>query len=121
MLYSVNELRQELLPFIAFVKKRMKLKSNPGVRMVQSMNHQGGQPSFATYSPRDNLITVVYKNRHIIDILRSLAHEMAHAKQHEQHALEIQSGQTGSKQENQANAWAGILMRDWAKQNPYLF
>lgn len=121
MLYSHDELRQELTPFIAFVKSRLKLDSNPRIRMVQAINHHGGYPSFATYSPRDNVITVVYKNRHVMDIMRSIAHEMVHARQNEKQVLQPQSGQTGSPQENQANALAGILMRDWAEENPHLF
>lgn len=121
MLYSVDELRSEITPFIDYVKTRLGLLSNPRIRMVQAINHNGGQPSFATYSPRDNVITVVYKNRHIMDILRSIAHEMVHARQNEKHALGPHSGRTGSPQENQANAMAGAIMRDWADQNQHLF
>lgn len=121
MLYSVDELRQEILPFITFVKTRLKMQSHPRIRMVQMIHHGNGHPSFATYSPQDNVITVVYKNRHIMDILRSLAHEMVHARQNERHELAADSGRTGSVQENQANAWAGVIMRDWAAENPHLF
>jgi hypothetical protein len=121
MLYSIQELREKISPFIEFVRHRINLQSHPRIRMVQSIQHDGGQASFATYSPHDNVILVVYKDRHIMDILRSLAHEMIHARQNEKHALDAHSGRTGSPQENQANAWAGVLMRDWARQNPDLF
>ena len=121
MLYSHDELRQQILPFIAFAKSRLKLQSHPRIRMVQAIHHHNGHPSFATYSPQDNVITVVYRNRHVMDILRSLAHEMVHARQNEQNALQADSGRTGSMQENQANARAGIIMRDWAAENPHLF
>ena len=58
-------------------------------------------------------------NRHPVDILRSLAHEMVHYKQ----MINGQSiqGHTGSRHENEANAKAGVVLRDYGKLHPELF
>jgi hypothetical protein len=57
-------------------------------------------------------------HRHIVDIMRSLAHELTHKRQREKKELVDNSGITGSKQENEANSLAGIIMRNYTKENP---
>ena len=56
--------------------------------------------------------------RHIADIMRSLAHELTHKRQNERGELTDESGKTGSVQENEANSFAGIIMRDYTKLHP---
>jgi hypothetical protein len=56
-----------------------------------------------------------------MDILRTTAHELVHCKQNQEHALPDQAGETGSDWENQANAMAGVIMRDYAEHNPRMF
>jgi hypothetical protein len=58
--------------------------------------------------------------RHIVDIMRSIAHELIHKKQNEKGQLNDNSGKTGSPQENEANAGAGIIMRQYTKNNPFI-
>jgi hypothetical protein len=66
-------------------------------------------------------INLVVGDRHPIDVLRTLAHELVHARQREQDELDPGDGATGSDAENQANAAAGVLMRDFGKQHPEFF
>ena len=79
------------------------------------------QPSFGAYVPSQHHISVNPSNRNIVDVLRTLAHELVHAKQNEMGILQPDSGETGSEHENDANAIAGILMRDYGKQNPNIY
>ena len=46
---------------------------------------------------------------------------MVHAHQKESNELDITSGETGSSIENEANALAGVIMRDYGKENPMIF
>ena len=69
-------------------------------------------------SMEDGSVTIVVGDRHQMDIMRTLAHELVHCKQMTTHTP---CGDTGSKDENEANALAGILMREWGQQNPDLF
>jgi hypothetical protein len=55
------------------------------------------------------------------DILRTLAHELVHRKQDEDGRLDITSGETGSEIENEANAQAGILLRNFGKTNKHIY
>jgi len=56
-----------------------------------------------------------------MDVLRTLAHELVHHKQRELDMIQPGDGATGSRIENQANAVAGVLMRDFADQHPDYF
>jgi hypothetical protein len=71
--------------------------------------------SFGYFDPNNNQIWVYVKNRNMADILRTLAHELVHRKQDEDGRIDYESGETGSDIENEANAKAGVLLRDYGK------
>lgn len=77
--------------------------------------------TFGQYNPETKSIKLVTGGRHPIDVLRTLAHELTHYKQHLEDNLPAGAGETGTDQENEANANAGITMRDFAQQNPDQF
>jgi Zn-dependent peptidase ImmA (M78 family) len=57
-----------------------------------------------------------------MDVCRTLAHELVHFKQDLDNQLEdADAGSTGSPQENEANAKAAVIMRNWGKLHPKLF
>jgi hypothetical protein len=78
----------------------------------------GHQPSFGMYVAGENILYVALKNRHPVDILRTVAHELVHFRQDIQGELNDNSGETGSPQENQAHEIAGVIMRHFNKRYP---
>jgi len=77
--------------------------------------------SFGYFDPNVNKIWVYCGNRNMADILRTLAHELVHRKQDEDGRINYESGKTGSEIENEANAKAGILLRDFGKQHEEIY
>jgi cytidyltransferase-like protein len=77
--------------------------------------------SFGYFDPNVNKIWVYCKNRNMADILRTLAHELVHRKQDEDGRISYESGKTGSDIENEANAKAGVLLRDFGKQHEEIY
>jgi hypothetical protein len=77
--------------------------------------------SFGQYNPANREITVYIKNRNMADILRTLCHEIVHHKQNEEGRLQSDSGKTGSDIENEANAQAGIMLREYGKINNVIY
>jgi cytidyltransferase-like protein len=77
--------------------------------------------SFGYFDPNANKIWVYCGNRNMADILRTLAHELVHRKQDEDGRINYESGKTGSDIENEANAKAGILLRDFGKQHKEIY
>jgi hypothetical protein len=69
------------------------------------------------------MLEVAWGQRHIMDVLRTVAHELTHKHQHERDGSDMgpDAGETGSPYENEANARAGVLMRDYAKLHPEHF
>ena len=76
------------------------------------------QPTFGMYVTDEKTLYVALVNRHPNDILRTIAHELTHFKQDTDHELNDESGTTGSPEENNANALAGIVMRHFNKKYP---
>ena len=76
----------------------------------------------ASYNPNSDHIWVYTKNRNMLgDITRSIAHEIRHFKQKLDNELVDSSGDTGSLQENQANAFSGVAIRKFGKLYPEIF
>jgi hypothetical protein len=76
------------------------------------------QPTFGRYVNEENTLYVALGNRHPNDILRTIAHELVHYRQDIAEQLNPDSGETGSPEENEANAIAGVVMRYFNKKYP---
>lgn len=107
--------------FADYVGARLDIESMPKIKIKRDSEYSAQNHTFGHYTPDDNIIMLQISNRQILDILRTLAHELVHHKQNLKNQLSSDSGETGSRHENQANAMAAILMRDFAKDNSELF
>jgi len=108
--------------FVRFAAEDLGLKTLPKFDFrfdnARSLQHK----SFGGYQPGGEHITITVTNRHIMDVCRTLAHELVHYSQDLKKELEDEdAGATGSPQENEANARAAVIMRNWGKRNPNFF
>ena len=111
-----------LLDFVRFAAEDLELKSLPKFDFAFDSKRSVEHKSFGGYAPGAEHITVTVKNRHINDVLRTLAHELVHFKQDLDDELRDENaGATGSPQENEANARAAVIMRNWGKKHPDYF
>jgi hypothetical protein len=106
--------------FVKYCVKHLGIKKLPKIRLVKEIG-TSDHPTFGLFDPNTNSISVAYQDRHIMDVLRTLAHELTHHKQREENRIKPGDGETGSDIENEANAQAGVIMRDFADHNPGLF
>ena len=110
---------EDILPrFVEHCSKHLGLEHTPGITITDDALGDREQPTFAYYDHEHDHITVSSRNRHAADVMRSLAHELVHARQSQRGELDHRSGRTGSPQENESNAVAGIIMRDFARLHP---
>jgi hypothetical protein len=108
--------------FVRFAAKDLELKSLPKFDFVFDSKKSVEHKSFGGYQPGAEHITITVKNRHVMDVCRTLAHELVHYSQDLKSELEDDdAGATGSPQENEANARAAVIMRNWGKKHPELF
>jgi len=112
-----NKSHGVVIKFVNHCKKKLQLPSIPTITLVDRI----GDQTFGQYNTLKKDITIQLADRHIVDVLRTLAHELVHYKQgHMNPAAEL-DGRDGSEHENQANALAGKLMRQFGKRYPKLY
>ena len=107
--------------FIKHCKQELGIQSLPHIRLIADKDWVMERRSFGEYNPGENTAYVYYPSRCTADVFRSLAHELVHHRQNELHMIEADSGETGSDIENDAHAFAGIIMRDYGKMNPAIY
>lgn len=103
--------------FLPLAMEVLEVDRLPKMRF-EPMLHTGQQPSFGMYVNGENTLYVSIANRHPVDILRTVAHELVHFRQDIRGELNDQSGVTGSPEENQAHEIAGVIMRHFNKRYP---
>jgi hypothetical protein len=106
-----------LKDFIGFCKAELNIQTLPKISLLNDKSFVQQNRSFGEYNPQTNAIKVVALNRNLADICRSLAHELCHHRQNELNMIYNEAGETGTDIENDANAMAGIIMRDFGKKN----
>ncbi len=109
--------------FIKFAKERLSLDKFPfQIRLIKDNEFATTFKSYGGYDPNTDEIFVYVSNRSMPDILRTLAHELVHLKQREIGTVgSYKDGETGSDVENEANAAAGILLRDFGRRNGHIY
>jgi cytidyltransferase-like protein len=108
--------------FIKFAVKNLAIQNPPRNLTLSYDTAQAKEKrSFGYFDPNSNKIWVYCGNRNMGDILRTLAHELVHRKQDEEGRINYESGNTGSDIENEANAKAGVLLRDFGKKHKEIY
>ena len=108
--------------FIQYTNGHLGLDNDtPDVTISQDPNEAAEMFSFGKFTPHDGKILIVATNRNLADVLRTLAHEMVHFKQHIEDRLDNNSGGDGSEIENEANAEAAVIMRQFGRNNPKIY
>jgi hypothetical protein len=115
-----DDKKDKLNTFVKFVKDQLDLKSVPTISIK---GNRDGLKTTANYDyTKENKIIKVYgKNRALVDIMRSVAHEMVHHKQFEDGRLEQRPPDIGGEIEDEANAKAGQYIKMFAKEDPTIY
>lgn len=132
MLQKVNNLNEQVLPveqkneviddFVKFAGEFLELGTDvPEITISYDENEAPSMKSFGQFTPSIPDIRVVAVNRNLADVLRTLAHELVHYRQNKDGKLDVNSNDTGSEAENEANSLAGVIMREYGAQNPIIF
>ena len=101
--------------FINFAMSDLGIKNKPKINITD----KDLEGTFGYFEPHNNNITVSTRGRHQVDVMRTLAHELVHHK--DRQAGKELDGADGSEDENNANAYGGVLLRKWASKKPHLF
>jgi len=118
-----DQQRQQVVrEFIKFCKDQLQIEQLPSIAFTSDRDWAVERHSFGEYNPERRHLDVYVGSRNTADILRTLGHELVHHRQHELGKIKSSSdGKAGSPIENQANAYAGVLMRDFGKQHDIIY
>jgi hypothetical protein len=115
------DIDSEVEKFVAWTAKKLNLKKVPKVELsmdsdeAQNNHHTGG------HIPGDDNVWVYAKNRNLVDILRTVFHELVHVRQHELGMIRPGDSYPGSPIEVMADALAGKYIKIYGEKNHHIF
>ncbi len=109
-----DDKKDKLNKFVKFIKDELGIKEMPTISV---QNHREGLKTTANYdyTKENKVVKVCSKNRALVDVMRSIAHELVHHKQYEQGRLKVKPPDIGGEIEDEANAKAGQFIKMFAK------
>ena len=116
-----SDLESEVEKFVDWTAKKLNLKKVPKVELsmdseeAQTNHHTGG------HVPGEDNIWVYAKNRNLVDILRTVFHELVHVRQHELGMIEPGDSYPGSPIEAMADMLAGKYIKIYGEKNHHIF
>ena len=121
MAFLTDEQKDKLNKFVKFVKEQLEIESVPTISI---QNNRDGLKTTANYdyTKEVKLIKVSALNRALVDVMRSIAHEMVHHKQFEQGRLNgPKPPDIGGEIEDEANAKAGQYIKMFSRIDPSIY
>jgi hypothetical protein len=118
--FLTDDKKDKLNRFVKFVKNELGLEKMPTISI---QNHRDGLKTTANYdyTKENKVIKVCSKNRALVDVMRSIAHELVHHKQFEEGRLDVKPPDIGGEIEDEANAKAGQYIKMFAKEDPSIY
>jgi pyrimidine deaminase RibD-like protein/nicotinamide mononucleotide adenylyltransferase len=113
-----DEMMTMVKEFMPVAMRDLKIKNLPHIVLQSHVEEHDGQATFGRFVDAEERIYLGIADRHPVDILRTLAHELVHFKQYEDDKMYPGAGKTGSPIENEAHVVAGIIMRHFNKKYP---
>ena len=112
---------REVADFVNFAKEYLNIDDD--IKVELAFERTPDLKTTAYYMNNEKRLKVYVKNRAIVDVCRSIAHELVHHKQNLDGRFEneLDPGADGSVFENEANAIAGVIIRKYGKLNPSIY
>lgn len=115
------DLENEVNKFANWASKRLNLKTQPEITL--SMDTEEAQTGHHTgsHTEGDNKVWVYAKNRNLVDILRTVFHELVHVRQSELNMIQPGDSYPGSPIEAMADMLAGKYIKIYGEKNHHIF
>lgn len=121
MAFLDDKKKEQLKDFALFVIKELGIKSAPTIAIQNSRGELKTTANY-DYTKENKIIKVNAHKRALVDVMRSLAHEMVHHKQFEQGRLNgPKPPDIGGEIEDEANAKAGQYIKMYSKIDPTIY
>ena len=105
--------------FIEFCCSYLGITRPSNIEFIEGSEFPETHRTFGTYNPEKRNINISVHGRHLMDVMRTLAHELVHYRQFTYRNTWNDSDIP--QLESEANTVAAIIMREYAKKYPQLF
>ena len=107
--------------FIKWASSELHLKSTPKFEFSYSTEEAQQGHHTGRHSENDNSVWVYVANRNMVDIMRTVYHELTHVRQGELNMIKPGDSYPGSPIEMLADMTAGKAMKIFGKSHPEIF
>jgi len=118
---SELDIEEEVQKCSIWAAKKLHIKRLPKIELsmdteeAQHNHHTGG------HIPGSDKIWVYAKNRNLVDLLRTVLHELVHVRQQELGQIKPGDSYPGSPIEVEADSVAGVLIKRYGEKNHHIF
>jgi len=115
------DLDKEVKKFAEWAAKRLGLKTRPVIELSYDTQDASANHHTGSHVEGQNSVWVYAKNRNLVDILRTIFHELTHVRQGELGMIKPGSSYPGSPIEVLADAMAGKYIKIYGEKNHHIF
>ena len=109
-------MQQIISDFVEFVSDKLRMDHLPKVKVSKDPEFAEKHKTFGIYFPEKGGFVVEVYERNIVDVLRTIAHEMTHHRQ-----MEVNSTKSRADLEIEATTAAGMLVKIFCETHPDLY
>jgi uncharacterized protein YjaZ len=113
--------KAEVDKFVTWCCDQFSIENPPEIELSMDTEEAQGNHHTGGHVPGSGKVWVYANNRNLIDILRTVCHELVHVRQHEVNMIKPGSSYPGSPIEAMADAVAGKYIKLYGAENPHVF
>jgi hypothetical protein len=115
------DLEKEIDKFAQWTAKRLNLKKIPKIILSQDTEEAQTNHHTGSHHMGSHTVWVYAKNRNLVDILRTVFHELVHVRQDELGMIKPGDSYPGSPIEAMADMLAGKFIKIYGEKNHHIF
>lgn len=112
---------EEINKFIDWASQKLKIESKPKFEFSRDTDIAQDGHHTGSHDPKSGKVWVYIKNRNLVDILRTVFHELVHVRQGELGLINPGDSYPGSPIESQADKLAGKYIKIYSEKNHHIF
>lgn len=116
-----DDIKDEVEKFVQWTSKKLNLKSIPKIELSYDTQEAQDNHHTGRHVTGGGDIWVYVKNRNLVDILRTVFHELVHVRQDELNMIKSGASYPGSPIEAMADMLAGKYIKIYGEQNHHIF
>ena len=115
------DIEQEVDKFVNWISGKLNLQTKPQIELSYDTEDAQTNHHTGSHVDKSNKVWVYVKNRNLVDILRTVAHELTHVRQGELDMIQPGDSYPGSPIELLADMFAGKMIKVYGEKNHYIF